>query len=415
MKHLLNKLAIRLLQNKGFRGEAATIVLAAIKKDVRAWPIPLKTKLWAWHRGFAASRVATYGINEANWRLHVPDFDYYRLHPYNGQYSHWINDKLTIYYLLDRFKCLPQYYFQLDDEKMLRLPDCPDDVKADTDGLITLLDRYGDLAIKPTAGSLGQGFYRISAGLQGYSCNLAPITRDDLMSLINRLKGSLVTEYVRAHPDLLALNVSTPNTVRVQAVRPRGQAASITGSFIRIGSRASGVRETPLAGALIGSIDLVSGLIGRAFSLSDGRLSLYTHHPDSGKPLAIKVPHWELIRQSLIDILNDLPQLSNVGFDLIVTQDGFRIIEINSLTATTGLPYFYPLLDQIESRCFYRERFSEHPKRFRRVLRQINELERQDDKQKQPNAEREQDQFERTDFNPAGGPVVNPPERPVNP
>lgn len=389
MKRLIRRLTIRLLQRRGFQGEAAKIILASIKKDLRARAVPLRQKLWAWRRGFAAARVATYGIDETNWRRHVPDADYYRLHPYNGRFNCWIDDKLTLRYLLDRFACLPAYYFQVANGQLCRLPDCPADVSADANGLIALLARCGDLAVKPLAGSLGQGFYRLSATPDGFTCNLKPVSRAELLSLIGQLNGFLVTEYVRAHPDLLALNAATPNTVRIQALRPRGRAACITGSFIRIGTRASGVQETPLAGALIGRIDLESGRVGTAFSLDQGRLVLLSHHPDSGIDLGVQVPHWALIRRSVLEILDYLPQLCSVGFDLIVTQDGIRVIEINSLTATTGLPYFYPLLAQPESRQFYRERFAGQPGRFRRVLRQIDELERQEAGQ-QPAAPQEQ-------------------------
>ena len=53
-------------------------------------------------------------------------------------------------------------------------------------------------------------------------------------------------------------------------------------------------------------------------------------HPDSGVLLDGILPNWDLVISQLLAISRYLPQLKWLGFDIAITEDGFRIIEINS-------------------------------------------------------------------------------------
>ena len=41
------------------------------------------------------------------------------------------------------------------------------------------------------------------------------------------------------------------------------------------------------------------------------------------------VPNWELMKKGVIDICRFMPELEYLGFDIAITDDGFKIIEIN--------------------------------------------------------------------------------------
>ena len=124
----------------GFRGYSGYLIIKALKDDILNKDIPVKVKLWSWKRGFTASRVYTYGIGENNYKNQIPDFDYFKLHPINGRYSNWIDDKLTMKYILSPFETfLPKYYFQVEDKGILRLMDCPQGLESDVEGIINLL------------------------------------------------------------------------------------------------------------------------------------------------------------------------------------------------------------------------------------------------------------------------------------
>ena len=54
-------------------------------------------------------------------------------------------------------------------------------------------------------------------------------------------------------------------------------------------------------------------------------------HPDSGEAFKGKIKGWDQIKSQILAIGDYYPELSYMGYDLAVTDDGFRILEINSL------------------------------------------------------------------------------------
>ena len=67
-------------------------------------------------------------LTKESQKNYLKSAHYYAMHPINGVYSKWIDDKLTLKYLcgsdsgLDRY--MPRYYFQIDQNgKILCLPD----------------------------------------------------------------------------------------------------------------------------------------------------------------------------------------------------------------------------------------------------------------------------------------------------
>lgn len=41
------------------------------------------------------------------------------------------------------------------------------------------------------------------------------------------------------------------------------------------------------------------------------------------------MPNWELAKQKVLEIAESIPQLEYLGFDLAMTEDGFKLPEIN--------------------------------------------------------------------------------------
>lgn len=160
---IFKKLLIRRFQKLGYSSYFAPRVLEQSYQDLFHNPnTTLKEKLWAQRRGFLSDKIAFYGLNEENYRDYLSDFDYWRMHPINGEFSHWIDDKLTIRYLLQSFQpYLPQYFYHLGRSEVLRLVDCPDKLGQSIDSILLLLRDQKHLAVKLLSGSAGEGFYKL--------------------------------------------------------------------------------------------------------------------------------------------------------------------------------------------------------------------------------------------------------------
>ena len=55
-----------------------------------------------------------------------------------------------------------------------------------------------------------------------------------------------------------------------------------------------------------------------------------TYHPDTGVLIEGYVPRWDEIKAKIVEISNFLPHLIYMGYDVVITNEGFKIIEINS-------------------------------------------------------------------------------------
>jgi hypothetical protein len=373
MKRVLAKLIYLTMRLVGFKGSSASLMIAAFKKDFINRNVPFSTKLWAWKRGFMGSRVYTYGINKSNYRNHIPDFDYYKLHPINGRYSSWIDDKLTMKYILTKFnEYLPKYYFQIGDGEIIKLMDCPNDIEPDIDGVINLLKRDGNLALKLLSGSLGKGFYRLTYKNMVFYVNTNETNISELRNLIKKLKGYIVTEYIIAHKEIREIYDVTPNTLRVLMIRDKNKLPKITGGFMRFGTKSSGLLEITAAGTIFTAIDFKTGITYDPKRFINNNLENLKFHPDTNKIMEIPLPYWGVIKEKVYEISNHIPQLSYLGFDIIITDNGFKIIEINSLSALTFIEYYNPFLKNKYCKDFFTRKFKENPKNFKRVLKTLD-------------------------------------------
>lgn len=115
MKRLIRRFFRKVLIKKGFTTYAAVRCLAEFKKDFfQDNGLSIKEKIWAYNKGFLSDRIYRYGLTEDNYLNFMPDY-YWKLHPINGPNSTWIDDKLKIKYILNRYNdYLPKYFYQLN-------------------------------------------------------------------------------------------------------------------------------------------------------------------------------------------------------------------------------------------------------------------------------------------------------------
>lgn len=69
---------------------------------------------WALSKGFLFSSAKAYGLSEINFKEYLSDEDFYTVWPLNGWTRIWVDDKMTLKYMLQgtRFSSvMPRYYF----------------------------------------------------------------------------------------------------------------------------------------------------------------------------------------------------------------------------------------------------------------------------------------------------------------
>lgn len=329
---IINKLRRFVLTKKGYSSYYVSYYSKILKNAYKNSPLPKKEKKWAYDRGFFPWRIQQYGLTEENYRNYISDEDYYYLHPLNNRYRMWIDDKLTIKYILSPFdRFLPRYYYHLmKDRGIMRLIDCPQDYSSDAEGVVALLKDKRLLAAKMTAGTYGIGFYKLESDEDAFLVNGERKTTEELCSILVSLDDYVITEFVEMHPLLKKLNPHAVNTVRVMVINRNGYDPIIPFAFMRVGTEKSGIVDNTAQGGMVCKVDVETGRFYDAETIQNHVYQKAAFHPDTNEPLEGTLPNWELIKTMLIKICLYLPQLKWLGFDIAITEDGFSIIEINS-------------------------------------------------------------------------------------
>jgi hypothetical protein len=320
------------LQKKGWSGYSINHMLPELKNAYRSSTLPKEERKWAYDRGFYPWRIKQYGMTEDNYKSIISDKDYAYLYPLNNQYRIWIDDKLTMKYILAPFdEFLPEYYYHLmTDRGVMRLMNCPADCEASFDGVVSLLREKKLLAAKKAAGSLGVGFYRLEVEGDGFLANGKPYTESEFRRFLQSLNDYVFTEFIEMHPDLKKINPFCVNTLRVMVINETGNDPILPYAYFRIGTQRSGEVDNISRGGMVCKVDVKTGRFYDAEVLIDHKYQSETHHPDTGEALEGILPNWELVKQTLLEISKYCPQLTWLGYDIAITEDGFKIIEINS-------------------------------------------------------------------------------------
>jgi len=336
MRNIVLSLTEKILLKKGFSNHYARAYSKNMLEDIFSTDTPLQSKLWALKRGFYSYKIDYFGLNEKNYKTYLPDFDYYRLHPINGVFSHWIDDKLTIRYILQPYKqYLPDYYFHLYEGEIICLPDCPADLSNSVISIINLLDRAKVLAAKLLNSSGGEGFYKLESVGTHYLINGKRHSYNDLITLCDYWRdeiwgGYLITEFLNPCRELSHIWPKSANAVRITTLRNKNEPTKVVDGFIRFGTSKTQFTDSANHGAIISKINIKNGFFTNGVLLNNHRVQESICHPDTGELIEGFIPNWDFIIHKVVDICNYISHIVFMGFDIIVTDDGFKIIEINS-------------------------------------------------------------------------------------
>ena len=326
----------------------AKMFVKKLKDDEEAFPASDEQKQWAMERGFYPGRVELYGLTEENWRDYMADYPYFMMHPLNNHFLKWL-DKTTLKYVLNSGgaeSTMPEYYVYIENElcggRFTYLMDCPEDIPKDEDFLWNLLQQKKVLAMKPNSGtSGGLGFIKLELRDDGLYENNRPIGMDRFLEIRERMRNYIVTEYCRQHHDLAAVWPDSECTLRIIMCKNPGKDRfapyewSNIICYARLGTSISGGTSNLSAGGVGVSFDFEmgkcsgTGMRYRRFT-EDGNWWI-DRHPDTGVVWKdLQMPNWPLVRKGIDAICRQVASLDYIGLDIIITEEGMKLCEINS-------------------------------------------------------------------------------------
>lgn len=324
----------------------ASMFVKKLKDDEIQYQADDATKKWALEKGFYPGRVELLGLTDENYHNFIPDYAYFMLHPINHHFRKWL-DKLTLKYVLNSAGCeasMPEYYLYVENNgNYTYLMDLPENIKKDENFILNLLRDRKKLAIKPNSGtSGGRGFMKVEwCDAEKVRINNEEVSVDEFRRIINDIGNNIVTEYCEQHHELANIWPLSECTLRLIMVKmpyknkwDDAEWHNIV-SIARFGSSVSGGASNMSAGGIGVGFDYETGKC-RDFGIrfrrftEDGNIYCY-EHPDSKiawKDLTL--PNWQYVKSMIGKVCQQVSSLDYLGLDIIITEDGMKLCEINS-------------------------------------------------------------------------------------
>lgn len=308
----------------------------ALREDMHDKHTTAAEKKWAHERGFLSYHIKQYGLTEDNWRDCLSDRDYKWLRPLNNEYRKLLWDKVTLRYCLDKYRrYLPEYYYHIvprnGKTELLKMPDCPEYLPRSLDGLLELLRERKLLAMKPTVGSHGIGFYRLGFDGERYTVNGEEKTGSEMLTFFASLNDYYnISEYIVMHSALRKIYSEVACTVRIMVINRSGLDPVIENAYFRIGTKSTGFTDNIGSGGVFAYVDEKTGFFHDAEVIKEHVISPCPLHPDTGAKIEGYLPHWDEVLSVIPEVCRYISPLEYLGFDVVITDSGFKILEINT-------------------------------------------------------------------------------------
>lgn len=320
-----------------------------LRDDEQAFPVEdAEKKKWALERGFYPGRIELYGLTDENYMNYVPDYQYFMLHPMNNHFLKWL-DKTTLKYVLNSNGCedtMPEYYVYVENEqcggRFTYLMDCPQDIPKDKNFLWNLLQRKKILAMKPNSGtSGGLGFIKLELRGDEIFENNKKITMSQFEEIRDTMRNYIITEYCHQHHELARIWPDSECTLRIIMCKNQTEdkyaqtSWSCAISFARFGTSKNGGASNLSSGGVGIGFDFDTGVYQdcgvryRRFT-SDGIWKLDRHPDTQVEWHGLQLPNWGIVRKQIENICQHMSSLDYMGLDIIITEDGMKLCEVNS-------------------------------------------------------------------------------------
>ncbi len=320
--------------------------------------LPWKQRVRAWRSGFSSKAWLLYNLAENDPDLYVPDLrQELKVYKINGFSNPIVGNKLVLSRLLATHQIPhPDVVSIIHDGQLFDVgaPFDPDMSRA----LSRTLDRYPSQVFRPTWSGSGQGVFFLSRDDDGLKLNGNELTLEEVCAFLSELDRYLSTEFQEQAAYARKIYPGSTNTLRVITLWEVKTGAPFVAAVVhRFGTS----RSAPIdnwqqgSGGVCSSVDMETSALGQAVTLSsDNKLVWHSSHPDTGEPIeGVVIPDLSSCIEGLLKAASHLPFCPYIGWDVVLTEDGFSILEANPLPAWAVVQVHTPLLKDPRSRQFF--------------------------------------------------------------
>ncbi len=279
---------------------------------------------------------------------YLPDAALRKARGINGPFCQGVlTDRLLFTAMLRGFK-VPEV-FALLERGQLHARHAP--------GTLTgLLEAHGGFVLKPATSRSGKSSFNVALACGDLLVSGQPSSLKALGHLLSQLSGYLVSESVAQDGYAPAIFPGAVNSVRVVTMQDPDDdhRPFVAVAFHRFGSKTTGPVDNVFKGGLIANIDLTTGVMGSAITVSreTGEPYRCSHHPDTA--VAIKgqsIPGWAPLQARLLELVAAYPFFRYVGWNVIFARGEAWLV--GGQPNPSPVEVFHPYLENPKIRRFF--------------------------------------------------------------
>lgn len=320
--------------------------------------LPWKQRLMAWKAGFNSKAWLLYNLAENDPDLYIPTLrEALKIYKINGFFNPIIGNKLVLSRLLAAHQIPHPEVVSVIHDGQLFEEDAPLDPHM-SQALSRTLDRYPHQVFRPSWSGSGQGVFFLSRDDNGLKLNGKQLTLDEACAFLSKLDRYLSTQFQEQAAYARKVYPGSTNTLRMLTLWDLDSGVPFIAAVAhRFGSSRSGPLDNwhQGFGGVCASVDLATSTMGRASTRSSGGEMVWvSSHPDTGEPIeGVVIPGLNNCIEALLKAASHLPFCPLIGWDVVMTEDGFRILEANSLPGFAVVQIHTPLLKDPRTRQFF--------------------------------------------------------------
>src|SRR5699024_181264 len=316
--------------------------------------VPLIKRIKYLSKGFSSDKIDLYNLKANNYKNYLPDYHRRKTFQINGQYAVTLKDKNVFERLLKNSNmniAIRKFSYIQNGNIHLNYK------KENLDSLIGIIKQQKQLIIKKISGGGGKGVYILSYNNGVISLNEEELLMNELKEFVFRLDHYLIQEYISSADYSNRIYEGTINSIRILVMRGvKNNEPFIATAVHKFGSENTKPVDNVWNGGMTALVDLNTGVLQKSayHSHNNQNIQWQSSHPDTGEEIeGTEIPHWEYVKQSVLDLTKQLNFLNYVGWDVAVTPEGIKIIEGNNYSDVNILQIHQPLLIDDRVREFY--------------------------------------------------------------
>ncbi len=317
--------------------------LAKEKKN-KVKDVSLRDKLWLWRHGFNSFHKERYGLTSENIHEYISSYHYKKYHTrYNSLFIDVIDNKALLPFILpDELVCELCLIFEDGKFTGANVP-----VTGSVESFIMKELETRQLICKPVRASLGMG--------------VMILTKENVKRVLGftklKKRSVIITEKIENMAYAKRVFPDAGNSIRLYLIRntSTGQ-LELLSAIHKFGSKKTAPADHMVHGGIGATIEPETGVLLKTRIYVNGKAEYLGEHPDTGVKIeGLKIPNWNRSINRFLELLNRQVWIRYTGVDAILTETGFKILELNSLPDLEYLQEEFPVMANPVTKSFFAE------------------------------------------------------------